>query len=493
MRAVDFPMSAMPRRSFRLVCKPEQIPLVERLLLAEGFAFEPEPFFPLARRLMREPLPLGSSLAATFGYAYIQDRSSMLPPLVLNPPQGASVLDMCASPGSKTGLLGQCVGDTGFVLGNEPAKSRLATLRRNLQNLNSFCCSTCSHPGEKIPLPGADAMPPGSGWGYIQLDPPCSGWGTVDKNPQVMRLWKGDKIQPLITLQRRLLAEAGRLLRPGGLLVYSTCTTNTAENEDQLAYACDELNFVLIPVEPPEGFAFDPAARPGFSGVLRVGTGVDGQGFFVALLKKPENAPQETATIPSGLAALPASFFPETGAPASANPGEELARGFFLRPWEKASLFVGERRRFGKTNARAGQSSFPLVLPLSCIAGPYTDPGMLPPGKIAVFNSVAHFLPRAALAMLPAGFTWKGFPLGRAGRGDAVRVSPHLRALMPTAEAAEAQGLPVLNLTETTPLRTLLSGQSLAVSMKGPEIGLYYCGLPLCRLSVKGRRAILSA
>ena len=124
------------RRSFRLVCNPGQIPSVEALLSAQGFVFEPEPFSPLARRLLQEPFPLGRSLAAFWGYIYIQDRSSMLPPLALAPGEGARVLDMCASPGSKTGLLAQLVGREGLVLGNEPARPRLANLRRNLAALN---------------------------------------------------------------------------------------------------------------------------------------------------------------------------------------------------------------------------------------------------------------------------------------------------------------------------------------------------------------------
>ena len=79
------------RRSFRLVCNPGQIPSVEALLSAQGFVFEPEPFSPLARRLLQEPFPLGRSLAAFWGYVYIQDRSSMLPPLALAPGEGAVV------------------------------------------------------------------------------------------------------------------------------------------------------------------------------------------------------------------------------------------------------------------------------------------------------------------------------------------------------------------------------------------------------------------
>lgn len=141
-------------RSFRLVCPPEQMPQVESLLRAQGYEFEPEPFSPFCRRLLCEPRPLGSSLAAFFGYIYIQDRSSMLPPLALAPRQGEAVLDMCASPGSKTGFLGQLTGPDGFVLGNELSRARLATLRANLHACNLPHVGTCSFEGQ-APAPDA--------------------------------------------------------------------------------------------------------------------------------------------------------------------------------------------------------------------------------------------------------------------------------------------------------------------------------------------------
>ena len=269
------------RRSFRLVCNPGQIPSVEALLSAQGFVFEPEPFSPLARRLLQEPFPLGRSLAAFWGYVYIQDRSSMLPPLALAPGEGARVLDMCASPGSKTGLLAQLVGREGLVLGNEPARPRLATLRRNLAALNLLQAVTCSWPGESLPLPDAS-------WDAVLLDPPCSGWGTTDKNPQAIKRWQGDRLKPMLDLQRKLLTEASRLLRPGGKLVYSTCTTNVDENEGQVRFAVEELGLEPIPLEPFPGFVFAAPELPGCEGTLRVDEGAsNAQGFYIALLRKP--------------------------------------------------------------------------------------------------------------------------------------------------------------------------------------------------------------
>lgn len=106
-------------RGFRLVGSAQEAAGIEGLLAAQGFACEPEPFWTQARRLTAEPVALGGALAARFGRIYIQDRSSMLPPLLLEPPPGAAVLDMCASPGSKTGLLSHLVGPAGFVLAVE--------------------------------------------------------------------------------------------------------------------------------------------------------------------------------------------------------------------------------------------------------------------------------------------------------------------------------------------------------------------------------------
>jgi 16S rRNA (cytosine1407-C5)-methyltransferase len=438
------------------------MPLAEDLLRAQGFVFEPDPFFPPARRLISGPLPLGSSLAAVFGHIYIQDRSSMLPPLALAPRAGDSALDMCASPGGKTGILAQLAGPDGFVLANEPSAARLFTLRRNLHVQNLFSCATCAYPGERLPLPpapdaraaAADA-PPGAGWERILLDPPCSGWGTAEKHPRVLRLWKGDKVKPLIALQRALLAEAARLLRPGGRLVYSTCTTNVEENEAQARFAREELGLLPLPLDAPPGFSLRDPQLPGCEGVWRVEGGRDGQGFFVCLLMKAPSGP-------AGDGSRPAGAFPE-----GPFPGGLPRREKRDRPGMRAQ------------GAPVGDVS----------AGPYTDMRLLPPGDLAVFNSVLHFLPKGGRALPERGFAWKGFPLGRLG--PRARLNPHLRGLMPAAESVRRQGLPCLDLEDPAPILALLAGRSLGVTAASPEIGLYFRGLPLCRLTVKGARAML--
>jgi 16S rRNA (cytosine1407-C5)-methyltransferase len=271
-------------RSFRLVCAPDQIHDVEALLHAEDFRFDPHPCFAQARTLTAEPVPLGRSVAARFGYIYIQDKSSMLPPLALAPRPGDRVLDLCASPGSKTGILSQLVGPTGLVLANEPSPDRLATLRVNMRHLGCFNVATCKYEGQSLPLEN-------DLWPLILLDAPCSGWGTVDKNPKAAQMWAGDKTAPLEALQRELLTKAADLLAPGGRLLYSTCTTNVRENEEQVRFAMDRLGLVPEPLTEFAGFSFDPSL-PGC--LLVNGEDSLAQGFFLAALGKPGRETQSS-------------------------------------------------------------------------------------------------------------------------------------------------------------------------------------------------------
>lgn len=418
-------MTATARRSFRFACAPEEIPVVEEMLRLQGFRFEPDAFFAPARRLVEGPGPLGNSLAGFFGLIYIQDRASMLPPIALNPPKGASVLDMCSSPGSKTSQLAWLVGPHGLVLGNEPSPVRLANLRRNLHVMGLDQTVTCCQSGEKLPLPDAS-------WDYIQLDPPCSGWGTVEKNPRVMDIWKDDKVAPLIRLQKDLLREAARLLRPGGVVVYSTCTTDVEENEKQVLFAREELGLELEPLGDVPGFDLQPPQ--GCEGVWCLSPKMgDTQGFFVARLRKPGRS--------------------EGPVPYTDNPVQ--------------SEVLSERqlRDLG------------------------LDPRLVH-AEIGMFGGSLHALPVAALATLPDSLHWQGLYMGKAGKNGDVRLSPRVRIEGPGAhvDLEGAEGLRVIS--------GLLQGQSLSAPSSVPAgertALLRWNGVPLGRLNIKNKRLIWS-
>ena len=451
-------------RSFRMVCAPEQIPGVEALLRAQGYDFEPEPFSPLCRRLVAEPRPLGGSLAAFFGYIYIQDRSSMLPPLALSPAAGSAALDMCASPGSKTGFLAQLVGPTGFVLGNEPSPTRLGTLRANLHQLNLIQAATCSYSGDALPLR------PGS-WEYIQLDPPCSGWGTAEKHPQVLKLWQGDKLDSLTGLQRRLLRHAAVLLRPGGQLVYSTCTTNVDENEAQVRFAEQELGLERVPLAPFAGFVWEEL--PGGEGTLRVdGARSQAQGFYVALLRKPGQ--RDAAQIVEDVAPLD-----------TAAEGETPAADFYSQP--RQNLRGGRRdgKRGGRNRESQPERALGSPLHPESLACATCDPAMLPPGQAVLYGEHVRFVPPHAAALIPAGCVWQGALLGKLC-GGVLDAAPRLRVLMPRNPDAAAS----LVLDDVADVTALLSGQSRQTGLAGREAALWWRDLPLGRVVLKQGRVV---
>lgn len=349
------------KRSFRFVVSGQERKIAEEMLKLQGFSWEQEDFFPASCRLLEEPFSLGSSLAGFFGLIYIQDRASMLPPVALMPEQGAFVLDMCASPGSKTGQLAQIVGEHGFVVGNEVSPPRLATLRRNLQQMGLFQTASCCFEGQNIALPNGFCE-------YIQLDPPCSGWGTIEKNPKVMQMWKEEKTLPLISLQKELLKNAVRMLKTGGVLVYSTCTTNIGENEEQVRFAVEELGLELekLPVLP--GFVMDEPLL-GMDGVWRLSPRIgDTQGFFVARLRK---------TVREPAAETDEKIW-----------GEPLSRRY------AEALGIDEK--------------------------------YLEYGDIAVFKESLHFVPHKA-KKLPQNFAWQGMYMGKAGKSGEIQLSPRVR------------------------------------------------------------------
>jgi 16S rRNA (cytosine1407-C5)-methyltransferase len=376
----------------------------------------------MCRRLTREPVPLGASLAAFFGYLHIQDRSSMLPPLLLDPPAGATVLDMCAAPGGKTGFLAQLVGPDGFVLANEPSPDRLATLRQTLFRENLAQVATISHT-DLSPVLAEGAF------SHILLDPPCSGWGTLDKHPQAARIWREDKVGTLTALQRTLLATASRLLAPGGRLLYSTCTTNVAENEDQTRFALDTLPLRALPLTPPPGFAFEAPRRADVSGVLRVdGAASAAQGFYLALFEKTGRDQPDAA-------------------PDREPPG--------------------------------------TLVPRAALVEAGCDPAGLPAGSVRAFGEKVFFVPAGARC-LPAGLRFQGYPLGafRAGR-----FKPLARCRLLLGPHAPGAGL---NESGLSRIEALLAGQSLPAGELPPRPGLYHEGLPLGFLTRKGARLLWS-
>ena len=160
-----------------------------------------------------------------------QEAVSMLPPVILEAKDGDLVMDTCASPGSKATQLCEAI-PNGLVIANEPVSGRLNLLVTNRARLGIHNMLITQHDGRhisRIPSPGLDG---------VIVDAPCSGTGTSRKNNGLWKLWTPKVGRSMFKLQADIANRAAQLLRPGGKMVYSTCSLDPIENE---AVVCEIL------------------------------------------------------------------------------------------------------------------------------------------------------------------------------------------------------------------------------------------------------------
>ena len=164
------------------------------------------------------------TLEHQLGYYYIQDASSMIPPEALMPKPGETVLDLCAAPGSKTTQIASKMSNTGVLVANEPNAVRISGLVYNIQRCGVMNAVVTRKDG-------CSYAKFGMSFDRVLVDVPCSDVGTVRRNPMALGFWSLERIQKLSSLQKKLAAEGFKMLKPGGTMVYSTCTTSIEENE----------------------------------------------------------------------------------------------------------------------------------------------------------------------------------------------------------------------------------------------------------------------
>ena len=256
-------------------------------------------------------LPLGSTAEHLSGLFYIQEASSMLPVAALfadgNSPE--RVMDVAAAPGSKTTQIAARMGNQGAILANEFSASRVKVLHANISRCGIHNVALTHFDGRVF---GA-ALP--EAFDAILLDAPCSGEGVVRKDPDALKNWSVESNLEIAATQRELIDSAFHALRPGGTLVYSTCTLNRDENEDvclwlQAQYP-DAVEF--LPLDDLFASAQEAVTPEGF---LHVFPQIyDCEGFFVARLRKTQ-----------AVAPLPAPKFKVGNFPFSPLKGRETAQ-----------------------------------------------------------------------------------------------------------------------------------------------------------------------
>ena len=253
---------------------------------AAEFAGDPVPWARDGRYLRVEAgLRPGASVAHAAGAFYLQEASAMASASVLDARPGERILDLCAAPGGKSTQIAAAMAGRGLLISNDPEPARARALAGNLERMGATNALVVS----ALPARLAAAWP--EGFDALLVDAPCSGEGMFRREPEARSEWNPAAPEGCARRQAEILDQAARLLRPGGRLVYSTCTFNRHENEGSIR------NFLARhPDFAPEDFAL-PGVGASEGGMLRLWPhAVRGDGHFVAKLRRAGDAPAPAAS-----------------------------------------------------------------------------------------------------------------------------------------------------------------------------------------------------
>ncbi len=267
-----------------LLVEPE--PLVRRL---EERGFELERWPPPVEEgyviLNDPPISPGATLEHIMGYYVLQDPASMLPPVVLNPEPGERILDACAAPGGKATHVAQLMENEGTLVAIDVDPDRTRSLKSNLARCHVKCAVVLRMNALDLPE---------TGWRFdrVLLDAPCTGEGVVHKDPSRKTSRTLEDVVECASLQRRLIDAVVEVLKPGGVLVYSTCTFSPEENEMIVQYAVEEHGLEIEPVDlgwGDRGLEVPGVDEEVSEACLRLYPHKHRTGmFFIARLRKPE-------------------------------------------------------------------------------------------------------------------------------------------------------------------------------------------------------------
>ena len=232
-------------RGLRL--NPEK-PVSDAALEAVGGVEDPVPWYPALGRYLHRDSAAGADPLHEAGAYYLQEPSAMAPVSALVPKPGERVLDLCAAPGGKSTQIAAALAGEGLLVCNEPMPSRAKILSRNIERMGVTNALVVSTQPEALAARWAGAFD------AVLVDAPCSGEGMFRRHPETRAEWTAAAPAGCAERQRRILACAATMLRPGGRLVYSTCTLSPEENEETMRWFLrDHSGFSACPFALPGG------------------------------------------------------------------------------------------------------------------------------------------------------------------------------------------------------------------------------------------------
>jgi 16S rRNA C967 or C1407 C5-methylase (RsmB/RsmF family)/NOL1/NOP2/fmu family ribosome biogenesis protein len=219
------------------------------------------------------------------GVYYVQEAASMFLTYLLRqllpPERPVTALDLCAAPGGKSSALLSVLPEGSALVSNEIDRRRARILAENLTKWgNPALTVTAEAPAAFTPLRHL--------FDLVLTDVPCSGEGMFRKDPGAVSDWSLVKVRDCARLQRQILDDVWPALKPGGLLVYSTCTFNPQEDEEQVRYLCETLGAEVLTVPVPTEWQIHAALRGDDTVYRFMPHGTVGEGLFVAVVRKGE-------------------------------------------------------------------------------------------------------------------------------------------------------------------------------------------------------------
>ncbi|WAH38485.1 NOL1/NOP2/sun family putative RNA methylase [Alicyclobacillus dauci] len=233
---------------------------------------------------INERAPLGRTVFHEAGALYIQEPSAMAIARAIDPKPGERILDLCAAPGGKTTAIAALLQNQGQLVANEIHPTRVRILAENLERMGA-AAAVVNHSPDEL----AAVWP--EKFDAILVDAPCSGEGMFRKDPAAAQEWTAESPDICSRRQQDILRSAVKMLRPGGRLIYSTCTFNPQENERIVAWLEDDLHLTVeelplwpgwSPGEPNFAFGRESLAKARRLWPHRA----RGEGHFVARLRK---------------------------------------------------------------------------------------------------------------------------------------------------------------------------------------------------------------
>lgn len=265
---------------------------VEDFLKISPFELEPIPWIENGFYYKEEDKPAKHPYYFA-GLYYIQEPSAMTPANVLPIEENDVVLDMCAAPGGKTTELGAKLNRTGLLITNDISNSRAKALLKNAEvfGIPNFCLLN------EDPVQITERFT--GFFDKILIDAPCSGEGMFRKDNKLIKAWEKNGPDFYSQIQKNIILAGADMLKPGGKMLYSTCTFSQAEDEDTIKYLIDNRPDVhLLPIKPYEGFSCGICSdeddnKYGLRKTVRIFPHkMQGEGHFVALLEKDSDSKQ---------------------------------------------------------------------------------------------------------------------------------------------------------------------------------------------------------